>query len=284
MSQVWINGEFVDKLDARISPFDHGFLYGDGVWEHLRVFQSEPYCSRTHLQQLEFAAHSQGISLPYSSAELREAILHVVSINERTDAYVRIIVSRGPGTLGPDPRKVADQVLIIAEEYQPFPRELYGHGLHAITVPVPTLTTQSAPRVRTLGQPHLVQAKRAALQQGCLEAILLGGSAEGRVVGLTEGSLLVIKDLTLVVPEGQLHDVMAARVATLASPCVNHVAEYPVQMADILAADELVLAGTACGVIGIVMVNGQPISSGREGPITQMIREHYQADTCGTTA
>jgi branched-chain amino acid aminotransferase len=281
MSRVWINGQLIDKIDARISPFDHGFLYGDGVWEHLRVCHGQPYHLAGHLQCLEQSTDSLGIALPHSRDELAAAITTVLAANERTNGYVRVIVSRGPGTLGPDPRKINPQVLIIAEEYQPFPRELYGHGLHAVTVPISPFTPEKQPPVRTLGQPHLVQAKRLALQQGCLEAILLRGSTSGPVIGLTEGILFLVKDFALIIAEGQPRDVTGHAVAALAASCVQTVVEYEVHTEDLLAADECCVAGAACGVIGIVQVNGQKIGSGTEGPITRMIRDRYQADTSG---
>src|SRR5687768_8478358 len=172
MSLLWINGALFDKADARVSPFDHGFLYGDGVWEHLRVFGGKLFRPDDHLRLLFSAAETLDIDIPLSQPELLTAIEATVTANARTEGYVRVIVTRGPGTVGPDPRKLDPQVIVIAEEYQPFPLELYGHGLHAVVYPTPIDTENPANRVRALGRPYLPLAKRHALANGCLEAIL----------------------------------------------------------------------------------------------------------------
>src|SRR5262245_44464474 len=130
MSLVWINGQLIDKADARVSPFDHGFLYGDGVWEHLRAFGGKPFRPADQLRHLFVAATLLGIDIPLSLDELIAAVEVTLKANSRSEGYVRVIVTRGPGTIGPDPRKIDPQVLITAEEYLPFPTELYEHGLH----------------------------------------------------------------------------------------------------------------------------------------------------------
>src|SRR5947209_6435511 len=171
MSRLWINGSLVDKSDARVSPFDHGFLYGDGVWEPLRVFGGRLFRPDDHLRLLFHAAETLVIDIPLSRDELAAAIEATVRANNRTEGYVRVIVTRGPGTIGPDPRKLDPQVIIIAEEYRPFPPELYPHGLNAVTAPVRVDLSNPALRHRTLGRPHVVLAKRHALRNGCLEAV-----------------------------------------------------------------------------------------------------------------
>src|SRR5262245_4751792 len=120
MSLVWINGRLVDKADARVSPFDHGFLYGDGVWEPLRAFGGKLFRPDDHMRLLSHAAKSLSIDLPMPVDAIVAAIHETLIANQRTDGYIRVIVTRGPGTLGPDPRKIEPQVIVIAEEYQPF--------------------------------------------------------------------------------------------------------------------------------------------------------------------
>src|SRR6478609_4561385 len=119
MSLVWVNGALVDKADARVSPFDHGFLYGDGVWEPLRVFGGRLFLGAEHIATLFATAAYYELEVPYSPAELLAAVEAAVRANQRTDGYCRVIVTRGPGTIGPDPRKLDPQVFITAEEYQP---------------------------------------------------------------------------------------------------------------------------------------------------------------------
>ncbi|MBA4191410.1 MAG: hypothetical protein C0467_25805 [Planctomycetaceae bacterium] len=277
MSLLWINGTLIDKTEARVSPFDHGFTYGDGVWEHLRVFNGKPFRAVEHLNKLFTAAETLGIVIPLPREELIAAIEATARANNRTEGYVRVIVSRGPGTLGPDPRKVVPQVIIIAEEYRPFPDELTGHGLHAVIFPVPLDTDHPANRVRTLGQPHIVLAKQHALKHGCLEAILTNHS--GRLVGTTEGFLFLVKDGALVVAGDQPTDVTGFAVAAFAPELGEIVVEYSVKADDLYASDEVFIAGTACGVISLVRVDGKNIGTGTEGPVTRAIREHYHAIT-----
>lgn len=245
MSLLWINGELLDKAAARVSPFDHGFLYGDGVWEHLRVSGGELFRPDAQLAHLFAAASALEIDIPLSLAELRAAVEATVVANNRTAGYVRVIVSRGPGTIGPDPRKIEPQVFITAEEYLPFPLELYSHGLHVITH---TAIDRDNPfhAVRVLGAPHIVAAKRAALRAGCLDAILL--DRQGRIAGTTEGRLFVVKDGVVRRAWG-LPDVAADVDAT----------DAELTMADVVAADEVFLAGTAPGRIAVVRCDGVEI-------------------------
>jgi branched-chain amino acid aminotransferase len=274
MSLLWLNGALIDKADARINPFDHGFLYGDGVWEHLRLFRGKPFRVDHHLRILFAAARAIGIDAPLAPEELRAAISATAQANNRTEGYVRVIVTRGPGTVGPDPRKIEPQVIVTAEEYQPFPQELYGHGLHAVVSPLSLDSQNPVHRLRTLNQLHVVQAKRHALQNGCLEALFQ--NREGRIVGTTEGFLFLVKDGALVVAGGQPEDATGFAVAGHAGETGMVVAEYGVKRDDLLAAEEVFIAGTACGVIGIVRIDGTDVGGGAEGPVTRELRTAYQ--------
>jgi branched-chain amino acid aminotransferase len=273
MSLVWINGKLVDKADARVSPFDHGFLYGDGVWEPLRLFGGRLFLLAEHLAQLRAAANALGIDIPLSVDSFRTAIEATVEANKRNEGYVRAIVSRGPGTLGPDPRKIDPQVIIIAEEYVPFPHELYEHGLHVASFTAP----RDAGRV--LGRPHVVRAKKAALELGCLEALLV--YERGHVLGTTEGMVFAVTDGALVVAGDHIPEATGYFVATLAAEMGIVVVEHTVSLSEMAAAREVFLAGTSCGVIGIIRIDEHTIGAGREGPITRKLRERYRAMTSG---
>lgn len=273
MSLLWLNGTLTDKADARINPFDHGFLYGDGVWEHFRLFNGKPFGAEQHLKCLFRAAEAIGINIPLSPDELLGAIGDTVKANNRTTGYGRVIVTRGPGTIGPDPRKTDPQVIVTAEEYQPFPHELYGHGLHAVLAPQKLDTENPAHRFRTLNQLHIVQAKRHALQHGCLEALLQNQNLD--IVGSTEGLLFVVRGNDLDLAASYLWDEVGSAVAKLAESELGLI-ERELKLADLLAADEVFIAGTACGVIGIVRINGQDIAAGTEGPFTRKIREQFE--------
>jgi branched-chain amino acid aminotransferase len=277
MSLLWINGHLVDKADARVSPFDHGFLYGDGVWQHLRVFRGQLFNHDAALRQLSADAGTLGIDIPLTPVELLAAVEMTVRANDRTEGYVRVIVSRGPGTVGPDPRKIDPQVIIIAEEYYPFPAELYEHGLHVAVSPVQVDPTAVA---RVLGRPEVVQAKRHALRHGCLDAVLV--TTDGRLAGTTEGNLFLVSGgevrAVIAVPP----DVSWNAVADCARQIGLTWLPFPgATPADLMAADEVFVGGTACGVIGVVRVDGTDVGGGTEGVVTRQIREAYQHLTRG---
>ena len=280
MSLLWINGRLTDKADARVSPFDHGFLYGDGVWEHLRVFGGKLFRPEYPCHYLDLAASLLGIAIPLSRPELIDAIEATVQANNRTEGYVRVIVSRGPGTSGPDPRKIDPQVFIIAEEYHPFPIELYGHGLHAVTAPVRIDLSHPCLMGRLLGRPHLTLAKGHALRKGCLEAILL--HTDGRVAAGTEGSLFLVQDGKVRPLSHWPPDVVWQEVVEIARTAgIDGGLHAGARPEDLSAADEVFLAGTSCGVIGVVRLDGTDIGAGTEGPVTRQIRERYRAATRG---
>lgn len=280
MSLVWINGALVDKAEARVSPFDHGFLYGDGVWEPLRVFRGYLFRPDDHIRQLFAAANLLAIAIPLSQDELVAAVEVTLRANNRTDGYVRVIVTRGVGTIGPDPRKLDPQVIIIAEEYQPFPPELYDHGLHALVSSYHVDTDPQVNRVRTLGQPHVAYAKAEALRAGCLEALFLNAFDE--LVAGTEGHLLVVRgaEVIPVAAEGGGVEQLAA-TDLLRAEGRAIAASQRVSYDNLFQAEEIILAGTTCGVIGIVRVDGQDIGAGTEGPITRQLRHAYRRLTRG---
>lgn len=278
MSQVWVNGTLTDKADARVSVFDHGLLYGDGVWEPLRVFGGRVFQDELHVNRLFNAAVLFDIAVPYRPNEIRAAVGVTVAANRRTDGYCRVIVTRGAGTIGPDPRKLDPQVFVTAEEYYPFPVELYGHGLHVVTAPYPVNTANPAFWLHALGRPDVVLARRFALKLGCLDAVLT--DTGGGVVGTTEGELFLVRGGTVFpVPPSSTPEAQAV----LAWVRRHYPDGYsaPVSPADLAAADEVFLVGTACGVIGVVRVDGRDIGTGTEGPVTRAVREAYHDLTRG---
>jgi branched-chain amino acid aminotransferase len=281
MSLVWINGRLVDKAEARISPFDHGFLYGDGVWEALRVFGGRLFRPDDHLARFYAAASGPiGIGIPLSPAELRSAIDATLQANNRSNGYIRVIVTSGPGTIGPDPRKLDPQVIIIAEEYFPFPLELYRHGLHTWVAPFPVNVLNPGSWGRTLGRPDIALNKRFVLKMGCLEAILT--DTAGGVLGGTEGDLFLVREGQLF-PVPPSSSVPSAVVLEIARAVLPVGFEAPVRVEQLHSSDEVFLAGTSCGIIGIVRIDGKEIGSGMEGPVTRSIREAYDRLTRGVS-
>lgn len=269
---VWIDGRMLPKSQAAVSVFDHGLLYGDGVWEHLRLFNGKPFRAPQTLARLRAAADAIGLALPLSADELLAAVAATAMANARSEGYVRVTVTRGPGTIGPDPRKIEPQVIVTAEKYQPFPQELYGHGLHAVVAPLRLDADNPAHRFRTLGQLHVVEAKRHALRSGCLEALLQNRDRE--IVGATEGVVFAVRGAALDIAAGYLWDETAGAVAELADTELD-VTQRDLRLADLLAADEVFVAGIACGVIGITRIDGHDVGSGTEGRETRELRQRY---------
>jgi branched-chain amino acid aminotransferase len=278
MSLVWVNGTLVDKADAAVSLFDHGFLYGDGVWEPLRVFGGRLFLGREHVATLFATAEHYEIAVPYTQAELLAAVEATVRANQRTDGYCRVIVTRGLGTIGPDPRKLDPQVFITAEEYYPFPVELSGHGLHVITHYHPLAAADSRFWLRSLGRTEVVSARRHALRAGCLDAVLI--DPDGEVIGTTEGDLFFVRGGTVSIACLSTC-IEASAVIPLAHGLAPWKWEYPATPAELRTADEVFLVGTACGVIGVVRIDGRDIGTGTEGPVTRAVREAYHDLTRG---
>jgi branched-chain amino acid aminotransferase len=274
MSYVWINGQLVDKSEAKISVFDHGFLYGDGVWEHFRAFNGKLLWPESGLVPLI------GYSL-FRHDDLIAAIERTLEANNRREGYVRVIVSRGVGTIGPDPRKLNPQVIIIADEYRPFPDELYESGLQIVSCRF-WFSTLSAFLNRSLGQWHILVAKQNALAHGCLDAVLI--DRDDLLGYCTEGDIYIVQSGTIQTPnrtpprdQSFAHEFQIGILHTQGFPAATH----HLSLTDLHTADEVFLAGTSCGVIGIVQVDGKPIGAGSEGPITKRIREAYRKLTRG---
>ncbi|MFO0802513.1 MAG: aminotransferase class IV [Gemmataceae bacterium] len=273
MSLVWINGQLVDKSEAKISVFDHGFLYGDGVWEHFRAFNGKLFRPEDGLVPLI------GYSL-FRHDDLIAAIGRTLEANNRREGYVRVIVTRGVGTIGPDPRKLDAQVIIIAEEYRPFPEELYKSGLQVVSCRLWFSTLSAFPN-RTLGQWHILIAKQHALEHGCLDSVLI--DRDDLLGYCTEGDIYIVQSGIIRASSGLSRDQAFARGFHID---IHRIQGFPaatrqLSLTDLHAADEVFLAGTSCGVIGIVQIDGKPIGSGTEGPITKRIREAYRKLTRG---
>jgi branched-chain amino acid aminotransferase len=275
MSLVWINGTLVDKSEAKISVFDHGFLYGDGVWEHFRAFGGKLLWPEDHWVALLTWIVTARIPIPFSRDELFSAIDQTLQANQRLDAYIRVIVTRGMGTLGPDPRKLEPQVIIVAEEYQPYPSELYESGIH--------LNSQVFVSARrTLSLAAVVGLKRVAHEAGCLDSVLL--DEIGTLNGCIEGDVFFASSNGTICQHHPTQSFVGRGGfdAFLNSLGLLLNGRPTWRLEDLMESNEAFIVGTSCGVIGISRVNGVAIGNGTEGPITKRIREAYRTLTRGT--
>lgn len=265
-AKVWIDGRLVGKNDAAVSVYDHALLFGDGVAEGMRAYGGRVFRLAEHLDRLRQSAAVLSLAIPLNRDELANAIAEVLRANSRTDGYVRVLVTRGPGTLGLDPRKCEPTVIVLAEEVMDYPRELYDAGLDVVTAPAVGWVGGAT----LLARPAAVLGKVAALRAGCLDAIL--HDAAGEILGSTDGSVFVVKDGRVRTHLG--NEVARGVVLAEAAASGLQVSEGRLTVDDLLAADEVFLASTAAEVIAVARINGRPVGT---GPIARRVRELYRA-------
>ncbi len=270
-SQVYINGQYFDPADARISVFDHGLLYGDGVFEGLRVYGGKVFRLKEHVARLYDSAKAIWLEIPMSREEMVDAVNTVVKKNQEADCYVRLIVTRGAGTLGLDPNRTSDpQVIIITAPIALYPDELYQNGLEIVTVS--TIRNHPAalnPRIKSLNYLNNILAKLEGLQAGCQEALML--NHKGEVAECSADNIFVVRDGVLTTPPidaGILDGITRNAVLELAAEKGIPCREAAMTRHDVFVADECFLTGSAAEVIAVVKVDNRVIGDGKPGPIT----------------
>ena len=279
MSSVWINGQLVDKADAKISVFDHGLLYGDGVFEGIRIYNGKVFRLREHIERLYESARHILLEIPLSREQMTQAVLDTVQANAKQEGYIRLVVTRGPGTLGLDPHKCSNpQVIIIVDDISLYPAELYEKGLHVITASVIRNHPNAInPRIKSLNYLNNILAKIEASRAGCQEAIMLNHN--GEVAECTGDNLFLVKHGVLRTPHlaaGILEGVTRNTVIELAQTAKIPVQEMALTRHDVYSADECFLTGTAAEIVPVVQCDGRPIGAGKPGPITRQLRERFQ--------
>ncbi len=278
MTKVYINGKLFDKADAKVSVYDHGLLYGDGVFEGIRVYAGKVFRLREHIERLYDSARSIYLEIPLSREQMADAITSTVKVNNKHDGYIRALVTRGAGTLGLDPRKTSDpQVIIIVDDISLYPQELYDNGLEIITAStIRNHPNAVSPRVKSLNYLNNILAKIEAVRAGCFEALML--NHEGNVAECTGDNVFVVKRGILKTPPtdaGILEGVTRNAVLELARAAGIPTQETDLTRHDVYAADECFLTGTAAEVIAVVKCDGRVIGSGKPGPVTKQLRERF---------
>jgi branched-chain amino acid aminotransferase len=276
--RVYINGKLYDKADAKISVYDHGLLYGDGVFEGIRVYAGKVFRLKEHVDRLfESARHIQ-LEIPLSRDKMAEVISSTVKTNAKENGYIRAIVTRGAGSLGLDPRKTTDpQVIVIVDDISMYPQELYDNGMEIITAA--TIRNHSNavnPRIKSLNYLNNILAKIEAIQGGCFEALML--NTRGELAECTGDNIFLVKNGVLKTPgidAGILEGVTRNAVLELARAAAVPVQECPLTRHDVYAADECFLTGTAAEVIAVVKCDKRVIGAGKPGPITKLLRERF---------
>lgn len=275
---IYINGELVPASRASVSVFDHGFLYGDGIFEGIRVYSGRVFKLSEHLDRLYDSAKALLLQIPYTKGELTDAVVHTVRSNGLNDAYIRLVVSRGPGDLGLDPTKcLRPTVIIIADTIRLYPEELYQRGMDLASVAIRRPGTDVLnPAIKSLNYLNSVLAKIEANLRGLAEVLILNQS--GQVVEGTGDNVFLVKAGSLYTPpiySGILNGITRQVVLDLAQESGVRVHENPITLHDVYTADECFLTGTAAEVIGVVSCDGRQIGTGKVGPMTQQLGEAF---------
>ena len=276
--KIWINGKLYDKQDAKISVYDHGLLYGDGVFEGLRSYGGTVFRLDEHLERLWNSAKAILLDIPISREEMARAVNETLKANGLEDGYVRLIVTRGAGSLGLDPNRTANpQVIIITDHIIVYPEELYRQGLEIVTAS--TLRNHPSalnPRIKSLNYLNNILAKIECLQAGCMEALML--NHKGEVSECTADNIFLVRAGALLTPPtdaGILEGITRQAVIELARGSGRDVREVSLTRHDVYIADECFLTGTAVEVIAVVKVDSRKIGSGAPGPVTRDLKERF---------
>jgi branched-chain amino acid aminotransferase len=277
MTRVYINGKLYDKDDAKVSVYDHGLLYGDGVFEGIRIYNGKVFRHDEHLARLYESARHIALEVPLPIAELKKAVEDTVRANGLTEGYIRLVVTRGPGTLGLDPRGCKPNVIVIADTISLYPRELYENGLKIVTASlIRNHPNALNPRIKSLNYLNNILAKIEAIRAGCLEALML--NHKGEVAECTGDNVFIVKKGVLRTPPtdaGILEGVTRDVVMDLARRAGIPLVEATMTRHDIYAADEFFLTGTAAEVIAVTEVDGRVIGSGKQGPVTKQLWDAF---------
>jgi len=275
---VYVNGELVPEDEAKISVFDHGVLYGDGVFEGIRAYNGRVFRLRQHLERLYDSAGAIMLSVPLSIEELTEATLETCRANELTDGYVRLVVTRGRGDLGLDPRKCQEPTtFIIADSIEFYPEEYYENGLEVITCVTRRNSPDALdPAIKSLNYLNNILAKIETVRAGVPEGIML--SSDGYVAECTGDNIFLVRDDHVVTPPisiGNLRGITRQVVMELLAEMGIETHEELFRLLEVYNANEMFLTGTAAEIVPVVTVDGRPVGEGTPGPLTGKLRQKF---------
>ncbi|WP_096437884.1 branched-chain-amino-acid transaminase [Alteribacter populi] len=276
---IYLSGEFVKKEEAVVSVYDHGFLYGDGVFEGIRVYSGNVFKLDAHLNRLYESAQSIMLNIPYTKEELQQIIVDTVCKNNLSSAYIRVVVSRGAGNLGLDPAFCSQpRVIVIAEELALFPMELYQRGLKIGSVASRRNRPDVlSPQVKSLNYLNNILVKLEANQAGVDEALMLND--QGYVTEGSADNIFIVKNGTIYTPPvylGALEGITRNAIIELAKEKGYDMKESPFTRHDVYVADEVFLTGTAVEVIAVVEVDGRKVNDGKPGKVTNHLLSEFR--------
>jgi len=280
--KIFIDGKYYDEREAKISVFDHGLLYGDGIFEGIRAYHGRVFKLREHIDRLFYSAKAVLLDMPMSPAQIMRAVLDTCRKNKLRDGYIRLVVTRGIGSLGLNPRSCkCPSVIVIADKIQLYPPALYRRGLDIITVPTArNLHSALNPAIKSLNYLNNILAKIEANQGGCEEAVML--NAEGFVAECTGDNVFIVKNGALATPPlsaGALYGITRQTVIELAEEAGLKVSEPNLTRYDLFCADECFLTGTGAEIVPVVKIDGRIIGTGKPGPVTRQLEDEYHALT-----
>ena len=277
--KVYLNGKFVDARQASVSVFDHGLLYGDGVFEGIRSYNGLIFKLREHINRLFESAHTIMLTIPLTKEELIEVVKQSLRVNALRNAYIRLVVTRGEGDLGLDPRKCTrPTVFVIADRIELYPKSLYERGLELITVATQRNVPEALnPQIKSLNYLNNIMAKIEAITAGYEEAIML--SPSGYVTECTGENLFIVRGKGLLTPPpyiGVLRGITRQTVMALGVQLRRAVREELLTRHDLFNADECFLTGTAAEIVPVVKIDGRVIGSGKPGPMTTRLQRAFR--------
>ncbi len=281
--KVYVNGKLLDKRDAKVSVFDHGYLYGDGVFEGIRAYNKLVFKLKEHIDRLYESAHSIMLDVPLAKSKMQEAIIKTIQANKLKDAYIRVVLSRGEGDLGLDPRKCKGRqtLVIIADKISLYPKEVYQKGMKIVTVPtMRNLCEAVNPQIKSLNYLNNILAKIEAINSGYQEGLMLDHL--GYVAECTGENIFVVKNGQLYTPPqcmGTLRGITRDTVIDIAKKLKIPANEHVLTRHEFYISDESFLTGTAAELMPVVEVDGRKIGTGKPGKITQKIMEEFKKIT-----
>ncbi len=276
--KIFLGDKLVDEKDAVVSVFDHGLLYGDGVFEGIRAYNGRVFLLDEHIDRLYDSAKAIALNIPMSKAEMSQAVVDTCKANDIADGYIRLVVTRGKGTLGLNPYLCEKaEVIIIAAKIQLYPQELYDNGLKIVTVGTVRNHPEAInPRIKSLNYLNNVMAKIEAINAGCMECLML--NHKGEVAEASGDNVFAIKNGVITTPPstcGALEGLTRNKVMEIAREAGYEVREAPMARYDLYVGDEVFLTGTAAEIISVVDIDKREIGDGKPGAVTAKLAELY---------
>lgn len=278
--KVWFDGKLVPQEEAKVSVFDHGLLYGDGCFEGIRIYNNRIFKLQSHLERIWDSAEAIRLAIPHSMEEIAEATRETVEANGLSEGYIRLVFTRGRGTLGLHPFLCpTPSCFIIADKISLYPEHLYENGMHIIVAQRRRVPRECLdPQIKSLNYLNNILAKIEAIDANTLEALML--NTDGWVSECTGDNVFVVKDGKLATPppeSGILNGITRQFVMNDLCPALGlDIEERMMRLDEVLDADELFLTGTAAEVIGVTRVDDKVIGNGKVGPISQALETEFR--------